>query len=65
MTDDFTSLDALRNLMAVINQDGGHRASSFSSDKEAAVDCEATVVALRCERNALKREIEGLKALLW
>lgn len=35
--------DALRNLMAVINRDGGHRAGHFSDDMEAAEDCENTI----------------------
>jgi hypothetical protein len=34
---------ALRNLMAVINRDGGHHADMFPSDVEAAEDCVATV----------------------
>ena len=49
---------ALRNLMAVINGDGGHRADTFGMDIEAAEDCQNTVIKLHGEVAELKRKLE-------
>jgi len=47
---------ALQNLMAVVNRDGGHRAAKFDTIKEAAADCEKNFHA-----EVAKARIEGAR----
>lgn len=54
------TLDALRNLMAVINRDGGQTADSFLSYTEAAEACERKVLEMMSEISFLKQEIKNL-----
>lgn len=52
---------ALKNLMAVINHDGGHTADTFPSELEAAEACQRKVVDMFAKISDLEDKVEGLE----
>lgn len=52
---------ALRNLMAVINRDGGHWAARFETDEKAAADAQDKVSGMFAKIEQLRADIELLE----